>query len=50
MDLSQKILFLLASLVLPVVWGVLVNWLFDLWRERQLSDSEDEPVFPDYQI
>lgn len=45
----EKILYVLACVVLPVLWGVFVNWLFTLWASRS-SDSDDEPVFPDYQI
>ncbi len=40
----------MACLILPVVWGVLVNWLFDLWHERAAEKSSDDPIFPDYQI
>jgi len=43
--------FILACLVLPILWGVLVNWLFQLWQNRQSPDEqEDDWVFPDYQI
>ncbi|MGH7127641.1 MAG: hypothetical protein ACREJB_04850 [Planctomycetaceae bacterium] len=41
-----KLLFAAACVVLPVVWGVVVNWVFGLWRNRR----GDEPIFPDYQI
>ena len=40
MDLSQKILFLLASLVLPAVWGVLVIWSCCLFLGAGLSWKE----------
>ncbi len=46
----HKVLFTLACLVLPVIWGVLVNWLFNLWRGRTVHNENDEPIFPDYQI
>ena len=49
-DLSRKILFTVACLILPVVWGVFVNWLFSLWQTVPAKQSRDEPVFPDYQI
>ena len=39
-----------VCLVLPVVWGVVVNWLFQLWQTRSADKNGDEPVFPDYQI
>ena len=45
----EKILYVLACVVLPVLWGVFVNWLFTLWASEP-SDRDDEPVFPDYQI
>ena len=46
----EKVLYVAACVVLPVVWGVVVNWLFNLWRERTAEKSADEPIFPDYQI
>ena len=47
----DKLLFIAACLVLPVAWGVFVNWLFDLWRGRRAGGDDDgEPIFPDYQI
>lgn len=52
-DLVGKILFTVSCLVLPVVWGVLVNWFFDAWQERTKDNGDerpDEPFFPDYQI
>ena len=51
-----KILFAAACLLLPIVWGVLVNWLFNLWNGRKTEtdadagpDNDDWGV-PDYQI
>lgn len=46
----QKTLFVVACLVLPIVWGVGVNWLFDLWQNRNAHSGEDDSIFPDYQI
>jgi hypothetical protein len=47
----HKLLFTLSCLVVPVAWGVVVNWTFNLWRSRsERSAQHDEPVFPDYQI
>ena len=46
----EQLLYILACLVLPVAWGVFVNWLFDLWKERRRDSNGDEPIFPDYQI
>lgn len=53
MQVLQKIAFILACLVLPIVWGVLVNWVFNLWQSRKAARNngkEDEWIFPDYQI
>jgi hypothetical protein len=44
------VLFTLLCLILPVVWGALVNWLFNLWRAKAARKEQDEPIFPDYQI
>ncbi len=46
----HKILFTAACLILPVLWGVLVNWAFNLWQGRTAEKQDQEPVFPDYQI
>ena len=46
----NKVLFVVACLVLPIAWGIGVNWLFDLWQKRGAGSGEDEPIFPDYQI
>lgn len=47
--LSRRLLFVAACVALPVTWGVVVNWLFDLWRRRSAEVDEDR-IFPDYQI
>jgi len=39
-----------VCLVLPVLWGILVNWLFCFWQTRSADRNADEPIFPDYQI
>ena len=49
-ELTRNILFTAACVILPVLWGVLVNWVFDLWQSRNAEESQDEPIFPDYQI
>ena len=46
----NKILFTAACLILPVVWGVVVNWMFNRWQGRVREKSNDEPLYPDYQI
>ncbi len=48
--LLNKILFTIACLLLPILWGVFVNWLFNFWHRRKATSHDDEPVFPDYQI
>lgn len=48
-DVWQRIGITVACITLPVVWGVVVNWLFDLWSSRKAS-TEDDSIFPDYQI
>jgi len=45
----DKLVFTFVCIALPVVWGVVVNWLFDLWR-GQPDTQDDDRVFPDYQI
>lgn len=45
-----KLVFVVCCVVLPVAWGLLVNWLFNVWRQRAAQKTEDEPLFPDYQI
>jgi hypothetical protein len=53
-------LFVAACLIVPVVWGWLVNWLFVRYRRRRGprggspaaadGESEDRATFSDYQI
>jgi heme/copper-type cytochrome/quinol oxidase subunit 2 len=45
-----KVGFVLACLILPVVWGVVVNWLFEFWRNRSEEKRDTDSIFPDYQI
>ena len=45
-----SVLFTSACLILPVIWGVLVNWLFDFWQAKAAGKEGDDPIFPDYQI
>ena len=49
-DLTSTILFTAMCLLLPILWGVLVNWLFNLWQARAAEKENDESIFPDYQI
>jgi hypothetical protein len=46
----DKLLFIAACLLIPVIWGVFVNWMFDAWQARTNPRDEDDPIFPDYQI
>lgn len=47
----RRIGFALLCVVVPVVWGVLVNKAFDAWRARRGRGARgDGPIFPDYQI
>ena len=46
----NRILLIIACVCLPVLWGVLVNAVFQFWKNRSDSRDEDDPVFPDYQI
>ena len=46
----NKILITLAFLAIPILWGIAVNGLFDLWQGREQNESGDDGVFPDYQI
>ena len=45
-----KFFFTLACLILPILWGVAVNWMFNLWHSRATEKPESEQIFPDYQI
>ena len=47
----ERIGLTLACITIPVLWGAIVNWLFNRWRDHR-SDvkAEDESIFPDYQI
>jgi len=47
-----RIGLVVACLAGPILWGIVVNWLFTSWQKRNENQSaeEDEPVFPDYQI
>ncbi|MDA1017641.1 MAG: hypothetical protein O3A00_24680 [Planctomycetota bacterium] len=49
MDWWGRVGITATCIALPVIWGVIVNWLFDLWSGRK-SDSDDDSIFPDYQI
>lgn len=48
----DTLLFVLACLVIPIAWGVLVDWLFSNWNRpgRVSQETDEEKYFPDYQI
>ena len=46
----EKVWITIAFLVIPVLWGVAVNGVFDLWQGRDEEGTDDDGVFPDYQI
>lgn len=47
----NKILMVVACLLLPILWGVIVNWVFNFWNKLAARrEEEEEPIFPDYQI
>jgi len=48
--IQDRILLILACVCLPVLWGVLVNSVFQFWKNRAGNRDKDDPVFPDYQI
>ncbi|MCA8982834.1 MAG: hypothetical protein R3C12_01825 [Planctomycetaceae bacterium] len=41
-------LYLLACLLLPIAWGVIVNWIFKRWLNA--SPSRNSASLNDYQI
>ncbi len=47
--LWQRLLFVGLCLLLPVVWGAIVNRMFDLWQRRP-TEAGDDRIFPEYQI
>ena len=52
--LVEKILFVVACLTVPIVWGVIVNWVFHRLKtappaeEDSENESQDEPVIEYY--
>ncbi|GAB4138586.1 MAG: hypothetical protein Tsb009_06880 [Planctomycetaceae bacterium] len=50
MNILNRILFVLACLLLPMLWGVIVNWVYNFWSERSERKADDDTIFPDYQI
>ena len=48
--MPPQLTYLLACLLIPVLWGAIVNWMFDLWQRRDRDTSDEETGFPDFQI
>ena len=52
--LVSRILFVVACLTVPIVWGVVVNWVFHRLKtatseaDDQEQESQDEPVIEYY--
>lgn len=51
----ENVLFAIGCLVLPVIWGVVVNWLFVRWRDRNQNAKYtvthiEDPDYLDFQI
>ena len=44
----ERIWYYLACLLLPIVWGVLINWIFNRWSSRQQKAGNS--AIQDYQI
>lgn len=44
------LLYIAACLIIPIGWGIAVNWLFNLWRDREGQAPDKDRIFPDYQI
>lgn len=46
----SKYLITVGYIAIPILWGIAVNGLFDLWNGRDHDESDDDGIFPDYQI
>jgi hypothetical protein len=46
----QTLLYAIACIVLPVLWGTIVHWIFQHIRSRQNSEHRSADNWPDYQI
>ncbi|MDA0808876.1 MAG: hypothetical protein O2983_06185 [Planctomycetota bacterium] len=50
----EKILFVIACLTVPIVWGIIVNWVFHRLKtatpneDDSGNESQDEPVIEYY--
>ncbi len=48
--LVQKLLFAFACLVVPVLWGIAVNWLFNRWQLHRHSGESQRTAEPDAEV
>ncbi|MBD3672965.1 MAG: hypothetical protein HUJ26_05505 [Planctomycetaceae bacterium] len=46
----NKLLFILACVVLPVFWGWLVHAAFRLIEQKRFGQDDNDSIFPDFQI
>jgi hypothetical protein len=50
----KQVLFVVACLTVPIVWGIVVNWVFSrlktasIGNHKEIPDTEDEPVIEYY--
>jgi len=40
---AEQIALVFAALLLPIGWGVLVNWCFDRWSDQRDHGSDNDP-------
>ncbi|MEW4526129.1 hypothetical protein [Maioricimonas sp. JC845] len=50
MNVIERILFAVTCLVVPILWGLLVDRIFDAWRARDGQSGSKETSRHDYQI
>ncbi len=50
MTVVRTSLYVLACVVLPVIWGALIHWLFQQIRSRKDSSRPSADHWQDYQI
>lgn len=48
--LGALVLFAIACVVLPILWGVLVHFVFQWLRRCKPQKNSDDNGWPDYQI
>jgi hypothetical protein len=46
----MKLMIAVGFLTIPILWGIVVNGVFDLWSGRDRDKTGDDHIFPDYQI